>query len=419
MIREFSCHNFRNVNVDKLKLSKINILIGPNNSGKTNFIRALTFYSNMLKHANEGNEGTDFLNAMARNGWAHSKNYEANENESVSFEWHIDYMPDPIVYKFEYMVGQTPEDFKIVLEELNSEKKSDKHDREFNFFRVHKTKSGSGNFSTAIKKGTENKRIPVKLSSTESVICQFDRLLLEKEALYKEKAIRNEISAFIKEIDRSFKSFYFYSAAGFNANNIRRRVDINSVNKYLSYDGSNYANVFNRYRNESLLWKKKYIDIMKLLMRNLTDIDTITQRDMLAVYLVDQGMESELADVSEGTIKALLWCLLFGAPEETHYNLLAIDEPESNMHPAWQKVMADIIIDSEAYDQCVISTHSPDFLDGFTSLFKESGYVTVYAFDQLGNVFTINYEDIAEDLGDWQLGDLYRTQDPALGGWPW
>ena len=31
----------------------------------------------------------------------------------------------------------------------------------------------------------------------------------------------------------------------------------------------------------------------------------------------------------------------------------------------------------------------------------------------------ISYQDIAEDLGDWELGDLYRTNDPALGGWPW
>ena len=40
MIKSFSCSNFRNVNVKNLRFSKINILIGPNNSGKTNFIKA-------------------------------------------------------------------------------------------------------------------------------------------------------------------------------------------------------------------------------------------------------------------------------------------------------------------------------------------------------------------------------------------
>ena len=36
MIKSFSCSNFRNVNVKNLRFSKINILIGPNNSGKIN-----------------------------------------------------------------------------------------------------------------------------------------------------------------------------------------------------------------------------------------------------------------------------------------------------------------------------------------------------------------------------------------------
>ena len=33
MIKKFSCHNFRNINASNLEFAKINILIGPNNSG--------------------------------------------------------------------------------------------------------------------------------------------------------------------------------------------------------------------------------------------------------------------------------------------------------------------------------------------------------------------------------------------------
>ena len=44
MIKKFSCHNFRNINASNLEFAKINILIGPNNSGKSNFIKATNFY---------------------------------------------------------------------------------------------------------------------------------------------------------------------------------------------------------------------------------------------------------------------------------------------------------------------------------------------------------------------------------------
>lgn len=69
MIQNFSCKNFRNITAENLSFEKINILIGPNNSGKTNFIRAFTFLAEMLDRADEGNLRSSFLNAVARNGW--------------------------------------------------------------------------------------------------------------------------------------------------------------------------------------------------------------------------------------------------------------------------------------------------------------------------------------------------------------
>lgn len=44
MIKEFSCHNFRNIQAEKLEFEKINILLGPNNSGKSNLVKAMTFF---------------------------------------------------------------------------------------------------------------------------------------------------------------------------------------------------------------------------------------------------------------------------------------------------------------------------------------------------------------------------------------
>lgn len=68
MIKEFSCHNFRNIQAEKLEFEKINILLGPNNSGKSNLVKAMTFFSEMLKNGNEGNLKSAFLNAVSRNG---------------------------------------------------------------------------------------------------------------------------------------------------------------------------------------------------------------------------------------------------------------------------------------------------------------------------------------------------------------
>ena len=38
MIKKFTCKNFRNIDAEDLRFERINILIGHNNSGKSNFI---------------------------------------------------------------------------------------------------------------------------------------------------------------------------------------------------------------------------------------------------------------------------------------------------------------------------------------------------------------------------------------------
>ena len=87
MIQNFSCKNFRNITAENLSFEKINILIGPNNSGKTNFIRAFTFLAEMLDRADEGNLRSAFLNAVSRNGWEHMLNNKATDDKEIRFSW--------------------------------------------------------------------------------------------------------------------------------------------------------------------------------------------------------------------------------------------------------------------------------------------------------------------------------------------
>ena len=100
--------------------------------------------------------------------------------------------------------------------------------------------------------------------------------------------------------------------------------------------------------------------------------------------------------------------------------MLAIDEPEMNIHPAWQQIIGRWIQYSENFKQCFISTHSPDFLDTFTEGFKR-GEVGVFVFDPREEeaVRQLKYAEMEEELQDWELGDLYRVNDPSIGGWPW
>ncbi len=418
MIQNFSCKNFRNITAENLSFEKINILIGPNNSGKTNFIRALTFLAEMLDKAEEGNLKSSFLNAAARNGWGHMLNKGATSDKEIKFSWKLDLDGEPVEYVFACTVGNSIEDCNIILEELNSAIENLAYPQAFNYFRCHNSRLGKGVFSSSMVKGSKNKRLYFNLDSKESLIRQFKDILLNSSRIYGNTLVRGQVQDLLYKIQDYFSQYSVYATSKFNTEKMRLPVNVKSLDSTLNYDGSNFTNVFNHYKSVDIIWKNKFENFMKELIPNLQAVDTVTFYDNLIFKLVYGGEQYDLSDVSEGTLKGLILNMLINMPMEKKKSMLAIDEPENNLHPAWQKVIGNWIQTSENYEQCFVSTHSPDFLDVFTEEFIH-GNVAVFVFDSNNAIKKITYEDIADELGDWELGDLYRTNDPALGGWPW
>ncbi len=421
MIKKFSCHNFRNINASELEFKKINILIGPNNSGKSNFIKALTFFSEMLKKVEEGNLKSAFLNAISRNGWEHMLNNMAPEYSSIDFAWELDLENEPVRYQFSFSVGNTVEQCQILLEELSAVNRSkERYNEEFNYFRCHDQKLGKGYFSSAIQKGQHNRRLPFSVDNQDTLMMQFKDILLENKQLYGSETIRVNIAHLLYNIQKYFEGFNVYTSAQFNTKQMRDPVNIKNVDLYLNNNATNFINVFNNYKAHDIRWKTTFEKYFKELIPNLQQVDTVSIYDKLLFKLIYDNKQYDLSDISEGTLKGLILNLLINMPMEQPCSLLAIDEPETNLHPAWQKVVGNWLQTSDNFNQCFISTHSPDFLDSFTEEFKHN-HVAVFVFDTLkqDNIKKIVYSDIADELGDWELGDLYRTNDPALGGWPW
>lgn len=418
MIEKFSCRNFKNVNIRDLSFNRINILIGPNNSGKTNFIRALSFCADMVNNSERLIGNSSFQTLVCRYGMGDIFNkYSSDERQEISLGWRIalDGKRD-VDYKFCFHTGKQLQDFFITKERLDNSKKPQNKKNPFNYFTCQE-RAGEGYISRAVNTGENNGRINFKIPYNDTVLKQFDQIRLENREIYAES--KKQVGM-MQALQDYFGKYYFYSSSQFDLRKIREPQEIQLNGNTLEKDGSNFVNVFNYYKNKDIYTAKIFLEKLKQLMPSLDFADSVAEFNKLVFKVGYEGKQFTLNDLSDGTIKALLLTLLIHIPVNDGFSMLAIDEPEMNIHPAWQQIIGRWIQYSENFKQCFISTHSPDFLDVFTEGFKR-GEVSVFVFDPREEIAVrkLAYKDMEEELQDWELGDLYRVNDPSIGGWPW
>jgi predicted ATPase len=69
----------------------------------------------------------------------------------------------------------------------------------------------------------------------------------------------------------------------------------------------------------------------------------------------------EAISMSDGTLRAL--GILLAVYQASSPSLIAIEEPESTIHPAALEVLVDILFSGAACSQILLTTHSPELLD--------------------------------------------------------
>lgn len=417
MIQSFSCKNFRNISCDNLEFKRINIMIGPNNAGKSNFIRALSFSANMVN--NPKTESTGFLTELKRNGWHHIAN-KRSASSDFFLNWKLELDKDrPVAYTLRANVGSHRNDNFITEESLDSTEMREGVPELYNFFKCHTSKPGKGQFSKAGFSSEKNKLIFADVDRSETVLLQMDNLFFQNKEMFSAIFVRDKIRTVLESMRTYFKGFYSYSCTAFNLSAIREMRDEQSDGSFLMKDGSNFVNVFANMEAQDDTFHYRFLSMLQKQVCNCEGIEVMRAGGKVWMELKIDGCQFSLSEVSDGTIHLLVLLLMLNLSSTSGISLLAIDEPEMNLHPAWQKQLAHDILRCNSFKQCFVSTHSPDFLDEFTEDFCE-GNVAVFVFDPVSRtpIRKLNYSELQADLNDWTLGDLYRVGDPLIGGWP-
>jgi predicted ATPase len=87
--------------------------------------------------------------------------------------------------------------------------------------------------------------------------------------------------------------------------------------------------------------------------------------------------------------------------------IIAIDEPETGLHPAMLPIVAEYAADAATRSQVILTTHSPQFLDAF----REVSPTTTVAKWENGEttLHTLSDDKLKYWLKEYSLGTLFRS----------
>lgn len=183
---------------------------------------------------------------------------------------------------------------------------------------------------------------------------------------------------------------------------------------YLAEDGENLGAVLSRLLSLPSV-KERILESLHTFYESAKDLRTTVEGSKIQVWLEEKHLDSmvPLIRMSDGTIRwlALLSILLNPDPPP----LVCIEEPELGLHPDMIHELAHLLIEASARMQLIVTTHSTLLVEEFSELpdavvvcEKRAGATTLKRLDA---------QRLSSWLQEYSLGELWSKGQ--LGGTRW
>jgi predicted ATPase len=408
MLRRFLVNNFKSLmNID-FRPSGINLLVGSNNSGKTNLCHAIRFLG--MTSAMSLDEAAsvctpepwNFLNVYTSSDLAEMQ-VEADlhtDGEELSFAYTLQ-----IVGRRQGVGGKTvARSFRVEYESLRV------NGGPFNNTVLLENKAGKVRLlhetrflygEKRVGKSSTEDNIPIAGYSVVETSAPTDSTMLFR--LYDLETNRRA-NLFKKYLS----SWSYYSL---DPSKLRSNA-ATFMDRMLKPDGSNLCSVLYTLHNLNPREEKKLVEAVRVIEPKL-DIISFQAPDPEHVYMFFEDSQSHkfgVQSLSEGTLRYLAISFLIienrkNFPEREAAPLILIEEPETGIFVGLFKPLFEKLDPSGSDGQFVFTSHNPYFIDLFDSSLEG---LHMLKFPVEGSVLI--KPDIAklrERLGKFSLGDMH------------
>lgn len=382
-------NEFRN-----LSLSKLNVLIGTNGSGKSNFIDAVE----LLRATS-----ADLQKVISRGGGVEEWMWKGSDNEFIFLSFTV-FQRDANIL-IDYQLALREDNLRIAIKsEVISIRDGSFYglkNQEVPIYWNHDSASKTGNIRYVINnKGNYNMSSSMKTSveRDSSVLSQ-----IRDPEKYPQLAFLTD----------SYKQIRIYREWSFGRNTIFRqpqRADMR--NDWLEEDFSNLGLFISKLRRNPKS-KKAILNGLNSLYSGITDFDVIVEGGTVQIFFHEGDFSIPATRLSDGTLRYLALLAILNDP--TPPPLICIEEPELGLHPDVLPKLADLLKEASTRTQLIVTTHSDILIDALSDT-PESVVVC-----EKHNGQTIMKRLEADHLKDWlseyRLGNLWLRGE--LGGTRW
>uniref|UniRef100_A0A7V5XGK4 ATPase n=1 Tax=Thermodesulfobacterium geofontis TaxID=1295609 RepID=A0A7V5XGK4_9BACT len=373
-VKKLKISNFKSFENLEIELGKFNVLIGPNASGKSNFIQIFKFLRDIANH------GLDNAISM-QGGIEFLRNINIGPSQNFSLEVVLDEKYGALIprrkekgrlgikiyettYKFAMGFKKKGVRFEIIEDKLTQkfnivrlELKRGKREKE------EKLGQGQGELTISQVNGKiviESLKIPEGISIKEDYIFPFLKFIKEIRLEPHTLLLEGSLPFFpIPPILRDILSEILI--CDFDPKLPKRPTPITGKAEIVE-DGSNLAIIVkNIIENKEK--RRKLFNLIKDLLPFVDDlgVETFVDKSLLfklkEIYTKKQYLPAFL--ISDGTINitALIIALYFEKKR-----LTIIEEPERNIHPHLLSKVVEMMKDASRNKQIIVSTHNPEIV---------------------------------------------------------
>ena len=232
-----------------------------------------------------------------------------------------------------------------------------------------------------------------------------------------DKGVSNKIDRYVRPIlqNQKWRVYHFHDTS--SSARVKQTHKLTN-NVELQYDAGNLAAFLLRLKKEYPLNYRQIVASIQMIAPYFQDfyLEEPSQGDDIILRWSQVGSDDifNANQFSDGTLRFICLSTLFLQPIDLQPETIIVDEPELGLHPYAITLLSDIIKKSSSKKQIIVSTQSVELLNEFAA-----DQIIVVDRDPInGTIFTkFTDEELKEWLlDDYSIGDLWKKN--ILGGRP-